>query len=256
MRFSIPSGRRRRLGKPGNELQISILAVRKRKGDSHAAAGFDAFHEADDLDRLLQLKIGSKASADPERIGGFDEHTIGADIAGAGAKDCGAPLDIQVRVEVVTRRPATFQPASGCVCDAHLPDETSWLGNPAKRFHQVDGHRRHIRSQAGTSLGASLRLPREPGYRVGLRSPSRQHPRYQLQWYVHRIRRSSLGRRWLYCQSSVGDGGRGRLLRETRRTRPRHGSLPFVSGPPGYLSAAHFQAFPDAAFSLTVYSSA
>src|ERR1051326_4992071 len=88
---------------------------------------------------------------------------------------------LQAEIQRRSQKPPMQQPKprSDDAPQERAKARASRLGNPAKGFHQVDGHRRHIRSQARTSLGASLRLPREPGYRVGLRSPSRQHPRYR-----------------------------------------------------------------------------
>jgi len=83
MRLSIPSGSRPRLRKPGDELLVGfLLLIGEGDRDAHAAPGFDALDEADDLDRMVQLKTCGKSRSHPERIDGLDKHAVGADIAG------------------------------------------------------------------------------------------------------------------------------------------------------------------------------
>ncbi len=132
MRLSIPSGLRLRSGKPGNELEISFLLLfGERNRNAHAAAWFDAFYRTDNFDRMVQHQVCREASADPQRIDGLDEHAIRTDVAGACAKHCRAPFDIQACAEVVTRRPAAFEPARRCICDAHEAGEAPCLGSQA-----------------------------------------------------------------------------------------------------------------------------
>ena len=132
MRLSIPSGLRLRLGKPGNELEISFLLLfGERNRNAHAAAWFDAFYRTDNFDRMVQHQVCCEASADPQRIDGLDEHAIRTDVAGACAKHCRAPFDIEVGAEVVTRRPPAFEPASRCICNAHVAGETPCQGSQA-----------------------------------------------------------------------------------------------------------------------------
>ena len=132
MRLSIPSGLRLRSGKPGNELEISFLLLfGERNRNAHAAAWFDAFYRTDNFDRMVQHQVCCEASADPQRIDGLDEHAIRTDVAGACAKHCRAPFDIEAGAEVVTRRPAAFEPARRCICDAHEAGEAPCLGSQA-----------------------------------------------------------------------------------------------------------------------------
>ena len=132
MRLSIPSGLRLRSGKPGNELEISFLLLfGERNRNAHAAAWFDAFYRTDNFDRMVQHQVCREASADPQRIDGLDEHAIRTDVAGACAKHCRAPFDIEAGAEVVTRRPAAFEPARRCICDAHEAGEAPCLGSQA-----------------------------------------------------------------------------------------------------------------------------
>ncbi len=132
MRLSIPSGLRLRSGKPGNELEISFLLLfGERNRNAHAAAWFDAFYRTDNFDRMVQHQVCCEASADPKRIDGFDEHAIRTDVAGASAKHCRAPFDIEAGAEVVTRRPSAFEPARRCICDAHEAGEAPCLGSQA-----------------------------------------------------------------------------------------------------------------------------
>ena len=132
MRLSIPSGLRLRSGKPGNELEISFLLLfGERNRNAHAAAWFDAFYRTDNFDRMVQHQVCCKASADPQRIDGLDEHAIRTDVAGACAKHCRAPFDIEAGAEVVTRRPSAFEPARRCICDAHEAGEAPCLGSQA-----------------------------------------------------------------------------------------------------------------------------
>ena len=120
MRLSIPSGLRLRPGKPGNELEISfLLLLGERNRNAHATTWFNTFYRTDDFDRMIQHEVRGEASADPQWIDGFDEHAIRTDVAGACAKHCRAPFDIEAGTEVVTWRPAAFEPASRCVCNAH-----------------------------------------------------------------------------------------------------------------------------------------
>jgi hypothetical protein len=131
------------------------------------------------------------------------------------------------------------------------------LANPGRGFHRLHGHCRHICSPARTPLGAALRLPRHSRYRMGLSGAARQHSRHQFERHVHRIRRSPLGRRRFYRQSTVRPHRQGRLFRETRRTGPGHGRFRrFPRATTGTLSPAHFEAFRDATLGLTVYSTA
>ena len=132
MRLSIPSGLRLRSGKPGNELEISFLLLfGERNRNAHAAAWFDAFYRTDNFDRMVQHQVCCEASADPQRIDGLDEHAIRTDVAGACAKHCRAPFDIEAGAEVVTRRPSAFEPARRCICDAHEAGEAPCLGSQA-----------------------------------------------------------------------------------------------------------------------------
>ncbi len=132
MRLSIPSGLRLRSGKPGNELEISFLLLfGERNRNAHAAAWFDAFYRTDNFDRMVQHQVCREASADPQRIDGLDEHAIRTDVAGACAKHCRAPFDIEAGAEVVTRRPSAFEPARRCICDAHEAGEAPCLGSQA-----------------------------------------------------------------------------------------------------------------------------
>jgi hypothetical protein len=132
MRLSIPSGLRLRSGKPGNELEISFLLLfGERNRNAHAAAWFDAFYRTDNRDRMVQHQVCCKASADPQRIDGLDEHAIRTDVAGACAKHCRAPFDIEAGAEVVARRPSAFEPARRCICDAHEAGEAPCLGSQA-----------------------------------------------------------------------------------------------------------------------------
>jgi hypothetical protein len=132
MRLSIPSGLRLRSGKPGNELQISLLLLLgERNGNAHAPTWFDSFYKTDNFDRMIQHQVGCEAGADPQRIDGLDEHAIRTDVAGACAKPCRAPFDIEAGAEVVTRRPPAFEPARRCLCDAHEAGEAPCLGSQA-----------------------------------------------------------------------------------------------------------------------------
>jgi hypothetical protein len=132
MRLSIPLGLRLRSGKPGNELEISFLLLfRERNRNAHAAAWFDTFYRTDNFDRMVQHQVCCKASADPQRIDGLDEHAIRTDVAGACAKHCRAPFDIEAGAKVVTRRPSAFEPARRCICDAHEAGEAPCLGSQA-----------------------------------------------------------------------------------------------------------------------------
>lgn len=131
------------------------------------------------------------------------------------------------------------------------------LGNPGRGLRQLHGHRRYIFSPARTPMGASLRLPRQPRYRMGLSNASRLHPRRQFKWHVHRVRRSALDRRWLHSKPDAGPSCQSCLFCKTRRTRPRHGRFGFFPRTTaGNLSPAHYPAFPNATLELTVYSSA
>src|SRR5258705_6719108 len=132
MRLSIPSGLRLRSGKPGNELEISFLLLfGERNRNAHAAAWFDAFYRTDNFDRMVQHQVCCKARADPQRIDGLDEHAIRADVAGACAQHCRAPFDVEAGAEVVAWRPAAFEPASRCVCNAHEAGEFPCQGSRA-----------------------------------------------------------------------------------------------------------------------------
>jgi hypothetical protein len=80
-------------------------------GDAHAEAGFDAFDEAIDFDGHFDADVGGEACADPERVGRFNEHAVGADITSAGAKNGGAPFDLEIGAVVIARSPAALQPS-------------------------------------------------------------------------------------------------------------------------------------------------
>ncbi len=54
--------------------------------DAHSATGFDAFYETVDFYAAFVSDVGSETGADPERVGGFDEHAVGTDVARAGTK--------------------------------------------------------------------------------------------------------------------------------------------------------------------------
>src|SRR5271167_5001844 len=60
-----------------------------------------------------------KSCTNPQRIHGFDEHAIRADVACAGAQDCRTPLDLEVGAKRVARRPASIRPPGRLVPTAH-----------------------------------------------------------------------------------------------------------------------------------------
>jgi hypothetical protein len=131
------------------------------------------------------------------------------------------------------------------------------LGNPGRGLHQLHGHSRHICSSARTPLGAALRLPCRPGYRMGLGDASGMYSRRQFERHVYRIHRPAVGRRWFYRQPFARPSCQGCLFGEARRTRSWHGCFRFFPRAAARdLSPAHFPAFPNGTLGLTVYSSA
>src|SRR5580704_18219422 len=87
-------------------------------GDSHAQAGVDSADEAIDFDGPFGTDTRGEAGADPERVGGFDKHAVGADVACAGAENGRAPFNLKIGAVIVARSPATLRP-SWIVSTAH-----------------------------------------------------------------------------------------------------------------------------------------
>ena len=72
----------------GEEFLVDVaLLFGDGDADAHAEAGFDAFDEAIDFDAAFVADVGGETCADPERVGGFDEHAVGADVTSAGAEN-------------------------------------------------------------------------------------------------------------------------------------------------------------------------
>ncbi len=67
-------------------LEAVAVLVGDCDGDAHAEAGFDAFDEAVDLYGHFDANACGETGADPERVGGLDEHSVGANVARAGAE--------------------------------------------------------------------------------------------------------------------------------------------------------------------------
>src|SRR5207244_12839797 len=117
MRLSIQSGSRPRLRKPGDELVVGfLLLVGERDRNAHAAPGFDALHKAHNFHGTVQLQTCRKTRANPERIDGFDEHTIGTDIASACSEHRCAPFDVEDGATLVALRTAAYAPSRRLVC--------------------------------------------------------------------------------------------------------------------------------------------
>lgn len=91
-------------------LEFFALLFGDYYGDAHAEAGFDAFDEAIDFDGHFDANVGSEAGADPEGVGRFDEHAVGTDITCAGAKNSGAPFDLEIGAVVIAWSPTALQP--------------------------------------------------------------------------------------------------------------------------------------------------
>jgi len=80
--------------------------------DAHAAPGFDAFHGAFQPQRMLHGQACAKASAHPQDIFGFDEHSAGADVTSSRAQPCRTPFDLENGPVRKARRPPPLHPAS------------------------------------------------------------------------------------------------------------------------------------------------
>src|ERR1700719_115954 len=85
-----------------------VLLLAYGDGDGHAAAGLDALDATIYFYGMLESETRGETGADPEGVGGLDEHAVGADVARFSAQDGGAPFDFEVGAEGITRRPAAF----------------------------------------------------------------------------------------------------------------------------------------------------
>jgi hypothetical protein len=75
-------------GDVGEEvLEAVAVLVGDCYGDAHTQAGLDAFDEAVDLYGHFDADACGEAGADPERVSGLYKHSVGADIARAGAEE-------------------------------------------------------------------------------------------------------------------------------------------------------------------------
>src|SRR5580700_11904896 len=72
------------------------------------------------------------------------------------------------------------------------------LGILGRSLHRVNGQWGPIGPAIRPTLGAALLISRQPRNRMGFGGLTRQHPRYQFQWNVHRVRRSFVDWRGVY----------------------------------------------------------
>jgi len=99
------------------------------------------------------------------------------------------------------------------------------IGILGRGAHQVDGQWGPFFPAFGTPLGTAVFISRQPRYRVGLGSATRQHARYQLKRDVHRIGGSVVDRRGVYGAFGAGQAGQGELLGKADRTGAGHGRV-------------------------------
>ncbi len=97
------------------------------------------------------------------------------------------------------------------------------LGILGRGVHQVHGQWGSIVPVVGSTLGTTLLVSRQPRDRMGFCGPVRQHTRYKLQWNVHRIRRSIVGRGGFYGPFGAGPASKSGLLGEAYRAGAWHG---------------------------------
>src|SRR5262249_40295654 len=81
------------------------------------------------LQRLVQSQLCGKSGAYPKRIGRFDKHSAGADVASVRAHHRGTPFDFEVGVKAIARRPAALESADSLIPTAHRPGESPCPGS-------------------------------------------------------------------------------------------------------------------------------
>jgi hypothetical protein len=102
------------------------------------------------------------------------------------------------------------------------------LGILGRGVHQVHGQWGSIGPAIGSALGAALLVSRQPRDRVGFCSLARQHARHQLEWHVHRIRRSFVDWRGFYGAFGAGPARKSGLFREAHRAWAWHGRIRYA----------------------------
>jgi hypothetical protein len=102
------------------------------------------------------------------------------------------------------------------------------LGILGRGVYQVYGQWGPIGPAVGSTLGAALLVSRQPRDRVGFCGLACQHARHQLEWHVHRIRRSFVDWGGFYGAFGAGPAGQSRLFREAHRARAWHGRIRYT----------------------------
>jgi hypothetical protein len=75
-------------GDVGEEvLEALAMLFGNDDGDAHAETGLDPADEAVDFDGSFGADARGEAGTNPERVGGFDEHAVGADVSCAGTQN-------------------------------------------------------------------------------------------------------------------------------------------------------------------------
>jgi hypothetical protein len=98
-----------------------------------------------------------------------------------------------------------------------------YLGILGRGVHQVHGQWGPNVPAVGPTLGSALLVSRQPRDRMGFGASAREHARYQLERYVHRIGRSFVDWGGFYGAFGAGPASEGRLLREAHRAGAWHG---------------------------------
>jgi len=108
--FAASGGLGLRGGERGDQILVTlvVLLLADSDGDGHSAAGLDTLDAAIHFYGMIESEVRGETGADPERVGGLDEHAVGADVARFSAKNGGAPFDFEVGAKGITRRPAAL----------------------------------------------------------------------------------------------------------------------------------------------------
>jgi hypothetical protein len=120
---------------------------------------------------------------------------------------------------------------SAGVCLGRLSGEialASHLGILGRGAHRVHGQWGPIVPAVGSTLGTALFVSRQPRDRVGIGSLARQHARYQLEWNVHRIRRSLVDWGGFHGAFGAGPASQSGLFREAHRAWAGHGRFRYA----------------------------